>query len=127
MAENKKKAFVNERQVPINIGGQKGTFTIPLILTDIDVGRYIEKQRAYLEQIKAANPDRAEGEERQFLDKHPVQSRFDWKKHIVKAVDFPGLTMKNFSNGQRPYFAIISLVDREIEPLIKDAFLDPNS
>lgn len=127
MADTKKKAFVNSQELPIEIGDLTGTFVIPFIISDIDAGIYLEAQRSYFEELKELAQDEKEIKNLKPLGRYPSQVQFDFIKHLVKKVDFPGTTLQQFRAGERPFYKIMMLVNKATKPLVEDAFSDPNS
>lgn len=113
------KKFVNERVIEIEVAGMKGTVTIPIIMTDEDLAIYMEEAKKVIKLV-------AEWEEG---DKILLKSHtsFDARKCLVRAIDFPGVTINNFRNGERPFPALSNVITPLLEPLIDDALNLPNS
>jgi len=104
----------------VEIGELKGSFTIPIMLTDKDLDKYFRKNmesKVLLEEAESAGkPFVASG----------TQVQIDARKHMVRSVDFPGVTLENFRNGTRPFPALSQQVIKALEPLIEDALTAPN-
>ena len=114
------KVFSNIQTVKVEIGEFKGTFTIPIMLTDEDLDKYIRANIASREKMEAAE---REGEP---MIISGTQVQMDSRAHMVKSVDFPGVTIENFRNGSRPFPALSQHIIAAVEPLINDALTAPN-
>jgi len=116
MAEKK---FVNEQVIEIEAAGMKGTVTIPIIMTDGDLAKYMEEAQKAIEIVT----EWKEGDE-MLLKSHTT---VDARKHLVRAIDFPGTSISHFREGDRPYPALTNVIMPLLEPLIDDALNLPNS
>jgi hypothetical protein len=108
--------FINQKKYPLVVGELEGSVTIPIILEDDDLGIYIEN----IEASRKLLQEREESGESQGLGIH---LKLGNRKHIVKAITFPGLTIDSFreSTAKRPYPAVAEIIVDLIQPLIDDA------
>lgn len=116
------KAFVNQKEHPLDIRGLKGSVTLPIILTDFDLGKYIEVATLNIESIEKNKDKKNDGDV--VLKSH---LQHDARKHLVLAINFPGVAIDNFRDGDRPYPALIFAITELIDPILNDALNIPKS
>lgn len=120
MAEAKKpKGFINERVHTIEAAGLKGTVTVPVMMTDVDLATYLTEAQKRIDEIN----NWEEGDPVVMK----INTLFDSRKHLVREIDFPGTTLALFRNGTRPYPALVHVILPLLEPLVDDALNLPNS
>ena len=127
MAVNKKGIFINEKVHKFKVDDLEGSITVPIVITDDQAGIYYEKQIEYNDLKNARKKAESEGAEVERETSNPYAVRFDWGKHLVLAAEFPGLTIENFRNGERPWHQVILFTNEVVSSLIDDAFEVPNS
>jgi hypothetical protein len=84
----------------------------------VDLGTYLKFINSY--------DDDKEKENRILTDQ--IRRRLESIRHMVKGIDFPGLSMTNFKKtGKPPYPAVVHQIGDALDPLIRDALNLPNS
>ena len=113
------KKFVNEQTVEIEAGGMKGSVSFPLIMTDNDLSTYLTEAQKSVDFVN----NWSEGDP--VIMKSSIA--FDARKHLVRKIQFPGIEIKNFRNGDRPYPSLVNVIMPLLEPIIDDALNLKNS
>jgi len=113
------KAFVNEQTVDIEAAGMKGTVTIPVMMTDSDLATYLSLTEKNVELINNWKEDQPP----------LLRVNLAWtaRKHLVRAIDFPGAAIDNFRNGDKPFPVLVHVITPLLDPLIDDALNLPKS
>jgi len=114
------KSFTNTQKVEVEIGELKGSFVIPVMLTDKDLDTYFRRN---MESKKKMDDAESAGKP---IVVSGTQVQIDARKHMVRSIEFPGVTIENFRNGTRPFPALSQRVIKALEPLIEDALTTPN-
>lgn len=118
MEQKKVPPFNNRQTVDLSIGGLSGTVTIPVLLDDADFALYVQ----------SINREESNKNEDEALLLQQVRSRYESTKHLVKDINFPGMTIDNFRpNGTRPYPALVFAIGDLLTEVIRDALNLPNS
>lgn len=108
-------AFENKRKEEIEVAGMKGTVTVPIIMTNEQLGQYMKSTRHYLAIV---NDDT--------IDDVDKPTRADWVydniKHLVIDIDFPGVTLDMFQKGNpKPFPAVVFAVEKVLRETIDNA------
>ncbi|RLC99984.1 MAG: hypothetical protein DRI46_08365 [Chloroflexi bacterium] len=119
MAQEKTKAFVNEKvhEIEIEGSGLKGTVTLPIIMTGNQLALYIQSTRKNVELAEKA-------EEENYTGELVARELTTWNNihHLVLAIDFPYVTMDNFKDGgKRPWPALTFQIYDKAKPVIDAA------
>ena len=113
------KKFVNEQTVEIEAGGMKGSVTFPIIMTDSDLSTYLTEAQKSIDTVN----NWEEGEP--IIMKSSIA--FDARKHLIRKIQFPGIEINHFRNGERPYPSLVNVLMPLLEPIIDDALNLKNS
>ena len=117
----KTRPFSNLNKVDLVVGGIEGTVTIPLILDDLDLAKYIE----YMDTQKGDITEDAQEKEVDLLQQ--IRARHESRRHMVKAIAFPGVTMSNYQpDGKQPFPALVFAVGEALDSVVRDALNLPN-
>lgn len=122
---SKTRPFSNRNTVKFEVSGMDGDVTIPVILDDVDLAKYIEymeSEKVFEEEAVLPGPGGEPTMVRQ------IRVRHESRRHMVKAITFPGITMENYQpGGRQPYPALVFAIGDILDAVVRDALNLPNS
>ena len=122
---SKTRPFSNRNTIKFEVAGMEGDVTIPVILEDVDLAKYIE----YMESEKVIEEqDILPGPDEEPIMVRQIRVRHESRRHMVKAITFPGVTIENYKpGGKHPYPALVFAIGDILDQVVRDALNLPNS